>query len=207
MKIVNHTAWDARTLRALMLRCETWLGLKGKWCRSVTFVYSRGCYTTGYAYYNGGSVRIRLPNPYPRNRPAPFLPHTPRVNDQGEARPSIFAEAAWVIEHEMLHVKGMRHDEMRRTRHPAYKCREAEPPPWAVGAVLRVAESVTVTARPKTPEVKAEARAARTRDRAERDAQALARWTRKLKLATTKVRNLRRRIAARERRTNSEVIA
>jgi hypothetical protein len=183
----------------------------------VRVCYARQSQATGYAYYNGGSMTIRLPHPYPsprrwwgaRRHPdgtvtsgAQVTPQPPRVDGDGVALPDVFARIAWVIEHEALHTLNWTHQRMRQEQHPAYKCRDPNPPPWAVGVVLRVAPAAR--AKPAlAPEARAEARAAMVRDRAEKDIEALARWQRKLKLANTKVKGLLRKIAARERRTTA----
>jgi hypothetical protein len=175
----------------------------------VYVVYARQDESTGYAHYNGGSVTLRVPHPFPRPRrlPSGWLPQPPRVDADGVALPGIFSRVAWVTEHEMLHVANWTHARMRREQHPAYKCTSPIPPAWAQGVALRVVPSER-RAPALPPQEKAAARAVAARQRAEaraqKDAEALARWERKLKLANTKVKSLRRKIAARERRTNHE---
>lgn len=201
MRVRNDTTWRSSDIRAVVLACEAWLGLRGKWIRRVRVTYGRrGGWTGGHAS-NGGSIMLAPPAAVSRGRRwehdqagigAWHPEEQRRVDADGAMLPEAFADFAWTVEHELLHVAGWDHRRMRREHHPAYRYREGRgPPKWAEGLRLRAR-----LPRPRVrPPAGARAAAADARDQA-----ALARWTTKLRLATTKVRKLRARIAARRRR-------
>lgn len=175
LRLTNATHFDTRDLRALVGAGLRALGDDRTY--HVTVTYTRGGaagFTSGYAYYGTGRIRLSVPK---RDEGAVLaeLPEPVRI------------DLARTLAHEIAHTNGVRHREM----HGELKrcCRGGSDDvavPWADGLPVRA----------KAPKPKADPLVAR-------EAKALAmleRWTRKARLAATKVRKYRKELERVQRR-------
>ena len=179
LEVLNETAYNGRAIRKLLVRCLRALGLKV--CGCVRVAYSSVGEHHGMAALgrvekkpDGGYVTcagLNMSLTVPRD-PARFS------RDQ-------FAR---LIYHEVLHWKGVKHDEMTEDQR---WCRGAAPA-WCsdVEVVFRASKATPDKAAAKTEAKKAKLAHAREK---------LVNAERKLKLAETIVKRWQRRVAAAER--------
>jgi hypothetical protein len=162
--IQNETRYRTADLRGLVLRCMNYLGLKGP--KHVRLSYSKRSTHWGYAWLD-----VDLPHGTHREGKHVVLTAPPAD------RLSI-GRFASLVEHELLHTKGLRHKDMNR--HQRYGAHDDAVPEWAKGLHLR--EKV-----PQAPIPVAD----RIAGREAHVKKMLARAERRLKLAATIVKKWR----------------
>ena len=212
--VINHTKWNTRDLLGLCLA-----GIKAEGDQrhyNITVKLTRGGgaeYTTGYAYYHSGSITLRLPAPEALKRE--YLRESYFEDGDGPACLLFLpfgsvADLCHTLAHELLHTNGVTHREMggccrshsKERQFIAYgDIDEAEALaikcfPWAEAWLTdqRTIGCPVLWPKPKrkpAPVPVAEAKAQRL-VKAEAD---LARWEKRLRLATTKVKKYRRRLS------------
>lgn len=179
--IKNATRWQTKMLRPFITRIarEEFPGTKISNTRRrviVNIIYHRGNgggYCTGYAYYNSSVATIRVPNDQHGNR-FPVL------------------DFCHVVGHEFGHCKGLKHSEMGL--HYGNSCRRGSysTPHYDWAKALPVPLPVPKKRAPTTDQKRATALLAAR--------QAVLRWTRKRKLADTKLKLWTRRVKTLEKR-------
>lgn len=212
--VINHTKWNTRDLLGLCLA-----GIKAEGDQRhyrITIKLTRGGgaeYTTGYAYYHSGSITLRLPAPEALKRE--YLRESYFEDGDGSACLLFLpfralADLCHTFAHELLHTNGVTHREMggccRSHSAERQTIRYAERDkaealaikcfPWAEAWLTdqRTIGCPVLWPKPKrkpAPVPVAEAKAQRL-VKAEAD---LARWEKRLRLATTKVKKYRRRLS------------
>lgn len=189
LKIVNRTHYSWQSLRAFLSAAILADGDPERaYTVTVTSIRRRGgWWTSGYAYYHSGTVRLRLPT---RDASGNLLAVLPERS---------LRDAAVTTVHELMHCRGLRHRDM-----PAgmKRCGGSDyPTPWLHDGLQIVAGKTQpaehAAAAGQTPE---DRRAALLRRREEKAAAMLARWQRRLRLARTKVRRYSLSVRRYERR-------
>ena len=151
MKLRNKTRYETGDLRRIIQAAHDAQGVRAT-RKFVEVVYSRGQYCTGRAAYSGGFMVLRVP----------------KIN------PDVAAFAR-VIEHEVAHGLGIRHEDMDID---VFRC--TQPVPWAEGLSLREREPKSV--------VKVD----RIAQRHQHALEMKARWERRSKAASRKLAKWRR---------------
>jgi len=179
VRIENNTAWPTSMLRPFVVRIarEEFSGTKpSNTRRAVTLCigYNRGKgsgYCSGYASYNSSYATVNVPHPK-HGEPFPVL------------------DFCHVVGHEFGHCKGLKHANMGL--HYGNSCRRGDYTndhyDWAKALLVPV---LKVKAKPTTDEKRTKALAAAVA--------AVARWTRKRKLADTKLKVWARKVRRLER--------
>ena len=182
--IANKTAWQTKMLRPFIVRIanEEFDGSTPARTRTrltVRIVYHRGGadqragdYCSGYAYYNSSLSTVRVPNPA-----------------HGHTFP--VADFCHVVGHEFGHNRGLRHSQMGW--HHGNSCRRGSytTTHYAWSAALPVPVPVVAKPRATTDEKRAK--------RLQAAQSAVLRWTKKQKLATTKLKLWQRKVKTLER--------
>lgn len=183
LKLTNKTHYDSLDLRRLISAGLRALGDERRYFVSVVYG-GRGSSTSGYAYYNSGTIRLRVPRGY-------------TVNDERKPRSVVYEalplatvrDLAHTLAHEIAHTNGVRHSEMdaglKRCHHGGT---DDAPTPWADGLEIRAKAE-----KPK-PEVDL------VSERARHAGEMLVRWERRVKAATTKMKSWRRKVAYYEKK-------
>jgi hypothetical protein len=115
MRIINETEWDTRQLRRVfsaVLRESN--RVEGRHNHRLRIHVARGRYVSGYAYFNSGRMKLRLPSPK----------HGPL---------EVFM-VGWLFDHELAHCRGHRHEVMGRLNSQSHAT--AENYPYLVGLSL-----------------------------------------------------------------------
>jgi hypothetical protein len=184
MKIVNKTHWRTLDLARIMRRAAA------EEFDDVGAVLKRACiviaYNRGGTRYRESSGYARMPGDMER-RTKEWRPRVRLMVPSGEVDPVDFAHTA---AHEFAHTRGIDHDTMRG--HPRYR---------RVGnwrTIYGWAEAMPITRKPE-PKARPSLRRSPLDAKIAHARAALSTWERKQKLATTKVKHYRRRLARLER--------
>ena len=172
LTIENNTRYDTRALKAVVRACEKHLGLK--WSRRAIFKYSKKSMLWGHASYPPAKG-----SGYEGQWAEFFLPGDPALFD--------FTHFALLVEHELLHNKGLKHGDYGNIRaHYPRSHRGEYAPDWAAALAVRGVPFRPAIKKTMTPAEHVAKRAAHV------DAK-VAYWERKLKLAKTKLKQYQKK--------------
>lgn len=191
LTIRNETRYSTRALRSLVVACERHLGLR--WSRTVIFRYSKKSMQWGHAAYPHGITGSFGAGRKGSNFTSGegtwaefFLP-----GDQSRFR---FADFAWLIEHELLHNKGIKHGDMTSEQRHGHM---TIPPRWAETLAAKGVPFRVPVKKVVDPKARVQQRAAKVHAKLEH-------WESKLKRAERMVKKYRAKARYYERRSPQE---
>lgn len=184
LSVKNGTHYRTADLAALIRAGIREYGDDRRYTVRVVYTRGGGTSTSGYAYYNSGSITLRVPRYRTWNFP------TSGKEQYSALPPETVRDLAKTLAHEIAHTNGVRHSEMDGALKRC--CRggtDDAPTPWADGMEIRAKD-----AKP------ASSMDARIAERAEKARASLDRWERKAKAAAKWAAKWRRKVAYYERR-------
>lgn len=185
LRIKNATHYDRRDLYALIAAGLRALGDDRQYVVTVRYGRGSGLYSSGWAYYNSGTIRLCIPRGKRDMATGRRVPYDEMPADA-------VTDMARTLAHEIAHTNGVSHAEMNCCHKREHNGgTDNAPVPWAEGLRVR-AKAVEPAPIVLIDSVVAE--------RAAHAAAMLSTWERKVKAAKTRCAKWRRKVAYYERK-------